>query len=107
MTQENKSEQPQGGKNRQIPVLSFENWLLTATGKRCMSMKGLTEEYMKNRLWWAFHAGNTANQVWMTSEVQQIFEGLIGKKTIPKYIQKKIEYVLNNKEDYSLQNLDK
>lgn len=91
---------------RKIPALSFENWLQTATGKKCMSMKGLTEEYMRNRLWWAFHAGNSADQVWMTSDVQSILEDLMRTpQRLTRGQRSRIEYILNHKEDYSLQNL--
>lgn len=86
-------------------VLGFEKWLLTARGKAALHVKSLTnQEYLKNRLWWAYHAGNTADQVWMTTEVQKILEE-ISKLKLPRVLKTRIEYVLNNKEDYSIKKL--
>lgn len=85
--------------------LGFDKWLLTGHGKKCVDSKSLTnQELLKNRLWWAYHAGNTADQVWMTTQVQQILEEL-STRQLPKSLKRRIEYVLQHKEDYSIQKL--
>lgn len=86
-------------------IIGFEKWLLTNKGKKASDMKTLTKkEFLKNRLWWAYHAGNTAEQIWMTTEVQQILE-VLSKRKLPKIHKSRIEYVLQHKEDYSIQKL--
>lgn len=88
-----------------MPVVGFEKWLQTERGKRALNAKDMTDQtFLKNRLWWAYHAGNTADQVWMTTEVQPILEILSARK-LPRYLKQRIEYVLNNKADYSIQKL--
>jgi hypothetical protein len=37
--------------------MTFEQWLLTEEGKRCAQWPMVGPEYLRNRLWWAFHAG--------------------------------------------------
>lgn len=87
--------------------LSFENWLMTAHGQRCLDFRRLTPEYLKNRLWWAFHAGNMSRHVWMTSEVQRVLEEVAMLKGKPSTgLQSRVQYILDNKEDFSLQALN-
>ena len=71
-----------------------------------MNAKTLTnEELLKNRHWRAYHAGNKADQVWMTSEVQAVLELLVSSKTITKHLRRRAQYILDNKEDYSITKL--
>ena len=74
------------------------------------SFKMLTDkdtEYSKNCLWWAYHAGNMADQVWMTTEVQSILETIAYSKShsISVPLRKRVLNILVNKEDYSIQKL--
>lgn len=39
--------------------MTFDEWLQTDDGKRCMQWPVTSEEYLRNRLWWAFNAGST------------------------------------------------
>lgn len=88
-----------------MPMVGFEKWLQTKRGKRAINAKDLTNQtFLKNRLWWAYHAGNTADQVWMTTEIQQILE-ILNTRKLPRHLKQRIEYVLNNKADYSIQKL--
>lgn len=37
--------------------MKFEDWLKTETGQRCLSMPIGGQQFLRNRLWWAFMAG--------------------------------------------------
>lgn len=92
-----------------IPILGFEKWLLTARGKRALAAIktaiGKDEEYAKNCLWWAFHAGNSSDQIWMNSEIEQILKDIPMDSRLSRSLKSRIKYVLDNKKDYSLENI--
>jgi hypothetical protein len=37
--------------------MTFEEWLLTDDGRRCVAWPVADEKFLRNRLWWAFQAG--------------------------------------------------
>lgn len=39
---------------------AFQEWLKSTDGKACTTWPVGGEEYLVNRLWWAFHAGREA-----------------------------------------------
>lgn len=91
-----------------LPIDGFENWLRTGNGKKCMSKHDRANDtYMKNRLWWAYHAGQNDKLLAYVNPIEHIFQQLKGKQYISKDLQKQIEYVLTHKEDYTIHNLNK
>lgn len=53
---------------KEMPIVKFEDWLLTPQGKRCIDSRILIaplkdREYLKNQLWWAFNAGQKSNDM--------------------------------------------
>lgn len=92
---------------KKIPVLGFEKWCLTGRGKKALSCNGITNEFLKNRLWWAYHAGLSASDVYYTNPVQNIFNELseLPKYRLPVGLRKRIKYIMENKSDYSIDKL--
>lgn len=90
-----------------IPVCGFEKWCLTGCGKKALSSKGITDEFLKNRLWWAYHAGLSASDIHYTNPIQEIFNELakLPKNRLPVGLRKRIEYIIQNKSDYSIDKL--
>lgn len=85
--------------NKKFPIVKFEEWLLTPKGKRCMSMKGITEEYLKNRLWWAYHSGIQSGDV-QYSECGDILRLVLERhgKKFPRSLRNRIEYIIKEHE---------
>lgn len=93
--------------DRKIPIDGFEKWCLTGKGKKALSTKGLTEEYLKNRPWHAYHAGLTSGQIHLTNPIQDVFNDILRLKGLylHNHIRKKIEYIMQNKSDYTIEKL--
>jgi hypothetical protein len=96
-------------KNIKMPIEAFENWLRTGQGKRVLLsfLNNQGKEYKRNCLWWAFQAGAASNEISATREVAAIFDELKGRKVIPKHLQRRIGYVLEHKDDYTMHELNK
>jgi hypothetical protein len=88
--------------SKEFPIVGFEKWLQTGKGKRCLSMQGLTKEYLKNRLWWAYHAGVQSKDIKLISPIEDIIRDIaeLKGKYLPQRIKDKAKYILQNREDY-------
>lgn len=90
-------------------VHEFEKWLLTGEGKRALrSFKNAPnpdKEYLKNCLWWAFYAGRKAQSLWLKSPIEEVLTDISKSKTITVSIRRQVEYILQHKDDFKINNL--
>lgn len=96
-------------RKNKIPVLSFEKWAQTGKGKKSLDLKTLTKdpEYLKNRLWWAYHAGQQSGDIAFHSEVEAIFQSLLSLPSyrLPVSLKNRVRRVIENKSDYTIDKL--
>lgn len=78
----------------------FDKWLQTPKGQSCFKSRmlinpGANEVYMKNQLWWAFHAGAQSWDV-QFSECGSILRDIESKymHRLPKWLRNRIKYQL-------------
>lgn len=88
--------------NKEMPIEGFEKWTQTGRGRRCLDTNGLTPEFLKNRLWWAYHAGIQSKDVKLVSPVEDVLNEIaaLTSSYIPKRIRDKAKYILQNRQDY-------
>lgn len=76
--------------------LTFEEWIETPVGKASMDdTKPLVNPYLKNRLWWAFNAGQSAWDVQYTTEYGDLLIALKNYSRLPKSFGSRIDYLIN------------
>lgn len=51
---------------------NFEEWIETEEGKKCMPLPVSHDEYMRNRLWWAYKAGTESSALQPTIDWYEI-----------------------------------
>lgn len=88
----------------------FESWIKTGAGKRASDFNTLTSaEFLRNRLWHAYHAGQQSGDVSMHTPVHEVIQEIATKKSkyITNSLKTKAKYIINNISDFTIKNIEK
>lgn len=79
----------------------WDQWIESEEGKTALEPSILKnkkdETYLKNRLYWAFHAGNHPISGNLDTEAEALLKEVITRGTIPIRLRTKIRLYLNKK----------
>ena len=93
--------------SKKTPIEGFEKWLQTGAGKKALqSVMDVNNQhqYKKNCLWWAYQAGAASKNISLVKPIDDLIMELKGRKAIPRYLQKQIEYIIQHKDDFTIHN---